>query len=100
MMSNKAKHFGDDEACRKVRRKVLSFNPWNSLLNGVDQILAASKPQVHKSIGRTVKNFNADEWDKVGHFVVATQSLRNYCVVIVLNFVWLFVAHIAQMAGV
>uniref|UniRef100_A0A7S0MLR9 NADAR domain-containing protein n=1 Tax=Cryptomonas curvata TaxID=233186 RepID=A0A7S0MLR9_9CRYP len=45
MMSNKAKHFGDEEARRKI--------------------MMASKPQVHKSIGRTVRNFNADEWDKV-----------------------------------
>ena len=66
MMANKAKHFGDEEARLKVRRESQSIqSSYMELLNGVEQIMTASKPHVHKSIGRTVRNFNADEWDKV-----------------------------------
>lgn len=58
MMAKKAQLFGDDEA--------------------LAEIMAATHPAHQKSVGRSVKNFNEDQWNAVARDVVFRGNMAKF----------------------
>ena len=58
MMASKARYFGDTETLEKI--------------------MAATKPQVCKSLGRQVKGFDPERWDQVKYDIVLQGNLMKF----------------------
>lgn len=54
--------------------KALYFNDWESFL----RIMKTSSPKEQKDLGRKVKEFDKEQWDKVKYNVVLTGNMEKF----------------------
>jgi ribA/ribD-fused uncharacterized protein len=69
-------HIYDFNCCEQwmMAVKALYFNDWDSFV----KIMATSSPEEQKDLGRAVKGYNDEEWNKVKYDIVLLGNLEKF----------------------